>query len=188
MKGYKASYNQMCMDQRYEVGQTYTLNVKPKCCWRGFHFCQNADDVFAYYPYNDDFVLFEINAIGYIDTFNDKSCTNKIEIVRIIPKEEYIHIFNKERCEFDEKINLIYYKNINGCEYKYDANHKLIWERCIFHDCEIEHEYEYNSEGTLIYYKCSNGTEIKYDNQGFHIWERLENGKEITLTFSDTVV
>jgi hypothetical protein len=122
MKGYKASYNGKCMNQHYKVGKTYRLWQfwrNPKICEYGFHFCQKPDDVLKYYSILcNDFTLFEIEALGKIATRDDKSCTNKIKIVRIIPKEEYDDIFQNNKFRFDEYGNLIYYKNSSGYEYK----------------------------------------------------------------------
>jgi hypothetical protein len=104
IKGYKASYNGKCLDQLYEVGQTYTLKNKPRLCNYGFHFCKKADDVLKYYNIIDsNFVLFEVEAIGDVENEFDKSCTNKIKIVRIVPKEEYNEIFKDNKFEFLRK-------------------------------------------------------------------------------------
>jgi hypothetical protein len=135
MKGYKASYDGKCMnDFLFEVGKTYEFDGKPKCCWQGFHFCENAADVFYYYNFLwDDFVLFEINALGDLDERMHKSCTNKIEIVRIVPKEEYKDVFDPEYAKFDEQGRLIWYRHLyNGIlEFKYDESDGSVWGRAV---------------------------------------------------------
>jgi hypothetical protein len=160
IKGYKASYNGRCTNNfLFEVGKTYKFDGKPILCEQGFHFCQNVDDVLDYYDYQKDFVLFEVEALGYTKTRDDKSCTNKIKIIRIVPKEEYSSIFkywkfdwweNGElKClqsqdrlvmfEFNENGMLSYYEEY-GHAFKYDDGKGLIWER---HQNVDEYEYEY---------------------------------------------
>jgi hypothetical protein len=112
----------------------------------GFHFCEKVDEVLRYYDIEDkEFVLFEINAIGDVESENDKSCTNKIEIVRIIPKSEYNSLFQTTTFEFyddgsvknyksaDRDVHyhqngrISYVRNISGYDYKYDENGHCIW-------------------------------------------------------------
>jgi hypothetical protein len=123
MKGYKASYDQRCLGMHYEVGNTYEMQDKPIRCQKGFHFCQKPDDVLIYYRiWERNFVLFEINAIGDIDTWYDKSCTNKIEIVRIIPKEEYNSVFEENKFEWWENGQLKYLDDEYGLRYEYSID------------------------------------------------------------------
>jgi co-chaperonin GroES (HSP10) len=74
-------------------------------------------------------VLFEVEAKGDIvqDYVKNKSCTNKIKIVRIVPKEEYHKIF-KKKIRF-HKNGIIKYKEYLGCSYKYDETGKMIWKK-----------------------------------------------------------
>jgi hypothetical protein len=132
MKGYKASYNQWCLGMHYEVGKTYEMKEKPVLCSHGFHFCEYAHNVFAHYPYWKEFVLFEINALGNISSDGVKSCTNKIEIVRIIPKEEYKNIFDLNLLTFDEHDNIIRCDYGFGMEYHYDHLGNVIEQRTAF--------------------------------------------------------
>lgn len=47
IKGYKVFESDWtCRDFQYEVGKVFEEDVKPKCCDRGFHFCENAADCF----------------------------------------------------------------------------------------------------------------------------------------------
>jgi hypothetical protein len=150
MKGYKGSRNGKCMNKfHYEVGQTYTLNVKPKLCEQGFHFCLKPDDVLLYYAVNSEFVLFEVNAIGEVvhDRDEEKSCTNKIEIVRIIPKEEYNKIFKNYEFEFHENGAFKSAKNHLGFHYKYDDKGYHIWYK---DPNECEYVYESGGGGKWI--------------------------------------
>ena len=83
-----------CRDFQYEVGKIFEENVKPRCCDRGFHFCKEAIDCFNYYPFNPRNKVAEVIALGDLDTEGDKSCTNKIQIVREIPWVELLTIVN----------------------------------------------------------------------------------------------
>ena len=89
MKGYKAfDENLCCRGMQYEVGKTYEMTEKPKVCARGFHFCQNVQDVFNYYPRNGSRIC-EVEAIGDIETNGDKSATNKLTVIREIVGIDY---------------------------------------------------------------------------------------------------
>ena len=83
-----------CRDFQYEVGKTFEENVKPGCCGRGFHFCKEAIDCFNYYAFNPKNKVAEVIALGDLDTEGDKSCTNKIQIVREVPWIEVLTIVN----------------------------------------------------------------------------------------------
>src|SRR5690606_22888433 len=133
MKGYKATYNHKCRDQHFEIGKTYELEGEPIICEKGFHFCPNMSDVLKYYEYEpDEFKLLEIEAVGEIVEKEDKACTNKIKILREVPKEEWdfykglpnghceIHYrdYNGIECwkEYDENGNIIHFKDSDGFE------------------------------------------------------------------------
>jgi hypothetical protein len=130
MKGYKASYNQYCRGIfLYEVGKIYEMDKPLICRQRGFHFCENPNDVFHYYSLTSNFVLFEIEAIGEIITEKFISCTNKIHIKRIIPKEEYVDLFDSNRFKIDENTKTSWFKDRYGDEHKFDEKGTRFWER-----------------------------------------------------------
>jgi hypothetical protein len=83
IKGYKAfDKNMKCRDFKYEVGKIYEENINPKCCDRGFHFCEYPLDVFNYYEPSESRFC-EVEALGDIDKENNsdtKIATNKIKI------------------------------------------------------------------------------------------------------------
>ena len=135
MKGYKATYNMKCESLTYEVGKTYKISSM-KMCNHGFHFCQKAIDVLTYYPPKKDFILLEIEAKGNIETNANKSVTDEITILRIIPKAKYKDLLG---IELDDKGNLIYQKDSYGNEYHW--------------------KYKYDDKGNKIYEKDSNGNE-----------------------------
>ena len=63
-------------------------------CGHGMHFCQTAADCFNYYSFNSENKVAEIIAYGEVRTDGDKSCTDKLEIVREIPWDEVLRIVN----------------------------------------------------------------------------------------------
>lgn len=66
------------------------LNV----CGHGMHFCQTAADCFNYYSFNSENKVAKVIAYGEVITDGDKSCTDKLEIVREIPWDEVLRIVN----------------------------------------------------------------------------------------------
>ena len=63
-------------------------------CSHGMHFCQTAADCFNYYSFNSENKVAEVIAYGEVRTDGDKSCTDKLEIVREIPWDEVLRIVN----------------------------------------------------------------------------------------------
>ena len=63
-------------------------------CGHGMHFCQIAADCFNYYSFDSSNKVAEVIAYGEVRTDGDKSCTDKLEIVREIPWDEVLRIVN----------------------------------------------------------------------------------------------
>ena len=63
-------------------------------CGHGMHFCQTAADCFNYYNFDSSNKVAEVIAYGEVRTDDDKSCTDKLEIVREIPWDEVLRIVN----------------------------------------------------------------------------------------------
>ena len=63
-------------------------------CGHCMHFCQIAADCFNYYSFDSNNKVAEVIAYGEVQTENDKSCTDKLEIVREIPWDEVLRIVN----------------------------------------------------------------------------------------------
>ena len=63
-------------------------------CGHGMHFCQTAANCFNYYSFNSENKVAEVIAYGDVRTDGDKSCTDKLEIVREIPWDEVLRIVN----------------------------------------------------------------------------------------------
>jgi hypothetical protein len=99
-------------------------------------------NVLNYYSYNKNFVLLEIEVLGDIIDEHDKSVSNHIKVLRIVPVEEYTFDINKtdtENEKYDEKGNKVYQKYSRGNEY--------FWE------------YKYDEKGNVIYHKDPRGNE-----------------------------
>ncbi len=95
VKGYKVfKPDWTCRNFQYEVGKIFEEDVIPSCCDRGFHFCEKASDCFDYYGFDPNNKVAEVIALGDIATDGNKSCTNKIKIVREIPWSELLTIVN----------------------------------------------------------------------------------------------
>lgn len=97
MKGYKVfNPDWTCRGYQFEVGKTFTEDIKPVCCHKGFHFCTEITDCFEYYPFSTLNKVAEVEALGYIDTSNkdSKCCTNKIHIIREITWHEVLDLVN----------------------------------------------------------------------------------------------
>ena len=154
MKAYKGSYNGKCESLTYEVGKTYTFNGTVNMCNQGFHFCPKAKDVLTYYPYNKDFVLFEVEAEP-LEIKGNKAVTDKIKILRRVPKKEYKELLG---IELDANGNLIWCKDSDGYEesWKYDAKGNLIWHK---DSIGYEESWKYDAKGNKVWYKNSNGYE-----------------------------
>lgn len=98
MKGYKVfNKNWTCRGFQYEVGKTYEMEESPACCDRGFHFCERLVDCFNYYAFNSENKVAEVEALGKIEKGDDKSCTNKIEIVKELSWYEVLDLVNTRK-------------------------------------------------------------------------------------------
>ena len=63
-------------------------------CRRGFHFCKKATDCFEYYPFDPNNKVAEVEALGDVETEGNKSCTNKIHIIRELSWYEVLDLVN----------------------------------------------------------------------------------------------
>jgi YD repeat-containing protein len=129
MIAYKATNNFKCRNQEYKVGKTYTSD-RMELCEHGFHFCQKMDDVLNYYEPSPGFILLEIQILGKIETNHDKSVTDKLKVLRVIPFEGYTDSMKSRfhTYEYDERDNLIFmtYPSDANWTYEYDERNNLI--------------------------------------------------------------
>ena len=95
MKGYKVfNSGWTCRGFQYEVGKTYKHEGDIGLCSAGFHFCRIAADCFNYYSFDPNNKVAEVEALGLVESDNNKSVTNEIKIVREIPWAELLEIVN----------------------------------------------------------------------------------------------
>lgn len=80
--------------KQYTCPGKFEEEGKLDVCSHGMHFCQNAADCFNYYPFDSSNKVAEVIAYGEVRTNGDKSCTDKLEIVREIPWDEVLRIVN----------------------------------------------------------------------------------------------
>ena len=190
MHGFKATRNMKCLTLTYEIGKTYSINSLEICNY-GFHFCQKMEDVLNYYRYNDDFVLLEVEALGKTITQGDKTVTDCIKIIRVIPKEEYTFQITEPEIdhniyEYDDLGNKISETSPMGSKtsYKYDDRNNMIsmtapWGSKYF--------YEYDDRGNMISETHPNGYKYsyEYDDRGNMISETTPWGDKYSYKYDD---
>ena len=83
MIGYKAFMEDLtCRGYQYEIGNTFIADGKIELCGKGFHFCKQPGQVFAYYEKTAR--LCEIEADGAIIEGADKCVCSHLTVVREI--------------------------------------------------------------------------------------------------------
>ena len=93
--GYKVfNSDWTCRSKQYTCPGKFEEEGKLEVCGHGMHFCQTAADCFTYYSFNSENKVAEVIAYGEVKTDGDKSCTDKLEIVREIPWDEVLRIVN----------------------------------------------------------------------------------------------
>lgn len=95
VKGYKVfNSDWTCKDKQYTCPGKFEEEGEIGVCSHGMHFCENAADCFDYYSFSSNNKVAEVIAYGEVKTEGNKSCTDKLEIVREIPWEEVLRIVN----------------------------------------------------------------------------------------------
>jgi hypothetical protein len=95
VKGYKVFDSEwVCRDKQYTCPGKFEEEGELEVCGHGMHFCQNAADCFNYYDFDSRNHVAEVIAYGDVVTDEDKSCTDKLEIMREIPWDEVLRIVN----------------------------------------------------------------------------------------------
>jgi len=94
--GFKAFTKELkCRDFQFKVGKTYAVKGALELCKNGFHFCLSAADVFNYYQFAPETRVCEIEALGEVQSTDDKSVTSKIKILREISRDELLRLVNQ---------------------------------------------------------------------------------------------
>lgn len=125
--GYKGTYDYVCKNQKYEIGNSYELLFEPRIFSCGFHYCQKASNVLLHYQdYIFEFKLLEIEDLSNCtDTYfdSDNYSTNKIRIIReISDKTELLKLLGRYH-EFNSDKNVTYWESSDGRWAKYSYNH-----------------------------------------------------------------
>ncbi|GAA0382451.1 DUF7666 domain-containing protein [Paenibacillus motobuensis] len=98
VKGFKVfNPDWTCRGFQYEVGKTFTHEGHMELCDEGFHFCEKLANCFNYYDFNIDNKVAEVEALGEVESGDDKSVTNKIRIVRELSWHEVLEMVNLGR-------------------------------------------------------------------------------------------
>ena len=110
VKGYKVfNPDWTCSGKQYTCPGKFEEKGELEVCGHGMSFCQTAANCFNYYNFNSKNKVAEVIAYGEVKTDGDKSCTDKLEIVREIPWDEVLQIVNIG-------------KNCTGCRNTGDCN------------------------------------------------------------------
>ncbi|MCK9272952.1 hypothetical protein M0P65_05385 [Candidatus Gracilibacteria bacterium] len=176
MIGYKATINGYCLNQLYEVGETYTLDSKLIMCEDGFHFYQDLYDIFEYYPYNKNIKVFKVEPLGETINHYDKYVTNKLKILEEVDLSNMVLEKYGAKIYFDNNRNLIKKEYSDGfwikCEY--DSNNNLI--RREYSD-GFWAKWKYDSNNNLIKLETSNGFWRKYEYDSNNNFIKEEYGR-----------
>ncbi len=100
-KGFKAfEKGLICRGFQFEEGEEYSVEGEPVLCENGFHFCKDLVLTLEYYPDFEKNEYAEVEAVGdvvYEEPTQHKCCTNRIRIVRVIPREELLKMVDGNR-------------------------------------------------------------------------------------------
>lgn len=88
-KGFDKDFK--CRGFQYEIGETYEISGEIKCCYSGFHACENPSDVLTYYPITRSRFA-KVKMEGDIEKKDCKLCASKITILEEICVEDYIDL------------------------------------------------------------------------------------------------
>jgi len=95
IKGYKVfNPDWTCQGFQYEVGKTFKYDGDIEMCEAGFHFCPRLSDCFNYYRFSPSNKVAEVEAIGNVETEDNKSVTDEIVIVRELTWHEVLDLVN----------------------------------------------------------------------------------------------
>lgn len=95
IKGYKVfNPDWTCRGFQYEVGKTFKHEGNIEMCGAGFHFCRKLTDCFNYYEFNSNNKVAEVEAIGNVETRDDKSVTDEIVICKELSWHEVLDLCN----------------------------------------------------------------------------------------------
>jgi hypothetical protein len=113
-KGFK--HDLTCRGFQYKVGEIYCYDGNISLCNAGFHYCDSLSKVFDFYsrsnkvnnPYANKFAI--VQPLGNVKGDNNKSVTNKLQIVKVLTEEEILDILYEEYKE--TRKNDVFYLDI----------------------------------------------------------------------------
>ena len=95
IRGFKVfNFNWTCINKQYTCPGVFEEDVDIHLCGPGMHFCQDITKCFNYYNFDPKNHVAEVIAYGDVITVGDKSCTDKLEIVRELSWEEVLSRVN----------------------------------------------------------------------------------------------
>ena len=188
MIAYKATHNYKCRNQTYQVGKTYTSD-KLRICSYGMHYCNKMEDTLKYYDPNKDFILLEVEILGDVETRKDKSVTNKLKVLRVVPFDEYTDSMKSKfpTFEYDSSGNniIMTYPNGNKYTYEYDSSGNQI---SMTYPDGAKYTYEYDSSGNNISETYPDGRKFtfEYDSSGNQISMTCLDGHKYTYEYDSS--
>ena len=157
-KGYKATYGMKCESLTYEVGKTYQSSLL-EMCKHGFHYCENIEDTEQYYDFNNETLkIIEIEILGEVVTGCNKSVSDKIKVLRVVPAAEYQHLLTQKEYDSNGNPTKRVYPDGRVHLYEYDSNGNKTKE-------------VYHNEGAYLYDYDSNGNKTKEVYPYGVVWE-----------------
>ena len=172
-----------CSDLTYEVGRIYTSN-KFLITMKGFHYCNDIETCKKYYNFSrEDLEVIEVEILGDCDHYSKVGVTNKLKVLRVVPKEEYIDLIPPEKCKcptIPRKENTNHGKDI----FSYSYNDEGV--------C-IKETREYYAEDRLMKYEitydgCGNKLKMSANFSNDETWEYDSNNNMIKHIDSDGFV
>ena len=121
-------------------------------------------DVLGYYSPSHDFILLEIEILGKVETEGDKSVTDKLKVLRVIPFEEYTDNMKSRfpKYEYAERNNVISKTYLDGDNYtfEYDERNNMISKT---YPNGNKYTYEYDERNNRISETNPNGGKYTYE-------------------------
>ena len=136
--------------KHYKLDETYEYDGPLALGLLGFHFCENIQDVYKYYPYRAIVVKIKIPKDAEVFNGDDKCCTNKMKLI------EYIDGQYK-----DDEVTLHYQNGQLHCKYKpayveyYSDGNPKIHKWFLFGE-------QHRIDGRTSYYEYYHNRKIKH--------------------------
>lgn len=103
----KSNQGLKCRDYIYTPGKLHEIDGLPVLCSRGFHFCENLEDIGSFYDLSsDNVIVYPVAAVGDVTGGRDKKATNKIIVFdNPVPddvKKSRFRFFSKDVIELSD--------------------------------------------------------------------------------------